>query len=91
MAEGSGIEGVLDSEPEDREAAAAGAGADAVALSLALQKASEDPELSRAASEYRSLSTAKCAMRPMVIFQSAWSSPALNPLKSGVQAQISIG
>ncbi len=52
MAEGSGIEGVLDSEPEEREGAAAGAGADAVALSLALQKASQDPELSRAASEY---------------------------------------
>ncbi len=52
MAEGSGIEGLLDSGPEEREGAAAGAGADAVALSLALQKASQDPELSRAASEY---------------------------------------
>jgi tetratricopeptide (TPR) repeat protein len=52
MAEGSGIEGLLDSEPEEREGAAAGAGADAVALSLALQKAANDPELSRTASEY---------------------------------------
>jgi tetratricopeptide (TPR) repeat protein len=52
MTEGGGVEGLLDSEPEDREAAAAGAGADAVALSLALQQAGDDPELSRTASEY---------------------------------------
>jgi hypothetical protein len=52
MAEGSGIEGLLDSEPEEREGVATGAGADAVALSLALQKAAYDPELSRTASEY---------------------------------------
>jgi len=50
MAEGSGIGGLLDSEPEEPEGAAAGA--DAVALSLALQKATHDPELSRTASEY---------------------------------------
>jgi hypothetical protein len=38
MAEGSGIDGLLDGEPEEGEGAAAGAGAgaDAVALSLAL-------------------------------------------------------
>jgi tetratricopeptide (TPR) repeat protein len=52
MAEGSGIEGLLTSEPEEREGAAAGAGADTVALSLALQKAAHDPELSRTASAY---------------------------------------
>ena len=52
MAEGSGIEELLDSGPEERDGAAAGAGADAVALSLALQKAAHDPELSRSAGEY---------------------------------------
>ena len=50
MAEGGGIEGLLDSEPEEREGGAAGA--DAVALSLAMQEAADDPELGRTASEY---------------------------------------
>ena len=46
MAEGGGIEGLLDSEPDEREGGVAGA--DAVALSLAMQKAAHDPELGRA-------------------------------------------
>jgi tetratricopeptide (TPR) repeat protein len=52
MAEGSGIEGLLGSEPDEREGGSALPGADAVALSLALQKSAHDPELSRTASEY---------------------------------------
>jgi tetratricopeptide (TPR) repeat protein len=52
MAEGSGIEGLLGSEPDERESGSAAPGADAVALSLALQKTAHDPELSRTASEY---------------------------------------
>ena len=39
MAEGSGIEGLLGSEPDEREDASAAAGADGVALSLALLNA----------------------------------------------------
>jgi hypothetical protein len=50
MAEGGGIEGLLDSEPDEREGGVAGA--DAVALSLAMQKAAHDPELGRTAAEY---------------------------------------
>jgi len=52
MAEGSGIEGLLGSEADEREDGAAAAGADSVALSLALQKAEQHPDLSRSASEY---------------------------------------
>jgi tetratricopeptide (TPR) repeat protein len=52
VAEGSGIDGLLDNEPEVREGTATETGADAVALSLALQQGAGDPELSRTASEY---------------------------------------
>jgi hypothetical protein len=52
MAEGSGIEGLLGSEPDEREGGSAAPGTDGVALSLALQKTAHDPELSRTASEY---------------------------------------
>jgi tetratricopeptide (TPR) repeat protein len=52
MAEGSGIEGLLGSEPDEREDEAAAIGAEGVALSLALQKADQNPDLSRAASDY---------------------------------------
>jgi len=52
MAEGSGIEGLLGSEADERDDGAAAAGADSVALSLALQKAEQHPGLSRSASEY---------------------------------------
>ncbi len=47
-----GLEGILGSETPEGEGAAAVAGADAVALALALQKAGNDPALSRAASAY---------------------------------------
>ncbi len=47
-----GLEGVLGSETPEGEVAAPVAGADAVALALALQKAGNDPALSRAASDY---------------------------------------
>jgi hypothetical protein len=39
MAEDSGIEGLLGSEPDEREVGSAAPGADGVALSLALRKA----------------------------------------------------
>ncbi len=47
-----GLEGVLGSETPEGEGASSVAGADAVALALALQKADNDPALSRAASAY---------------------------------------
>ena len=47
-----GLEGVLGGDTPDGEGAAPVAGADAVALALALQKAGNDPALSRAASDY---------------------------------------
>jgi hypothetical protein len=52
VVEGSGMDGLLDSEPEVREGTATETGADAFALSLALQQGAGDPELSRTASEY---------------------------------------
>jgi tetratricopeptide (TPR) repeat protein len=52
MAEDSGIEGLLGSEPDEREVGSAAPGADGVALSLALRKAEQNPDLSRSASEY---------------------------------------
>ncbi len=47
-----GLEGVLGSETPEGEGAGSVAGADAVALALALQKAGNDPALSRTASDY---------------------------------------